>query len=185
MQANATKTATTQRLQQLLPELFEPIQATGDRYLRFQLDDEWTAAIPLASVREALQLPADRLTLLPNTPDCTLGLVNAFNQVFCAIDLAQLLGVGPLGTPRQYAIIAIRAIATETSCQSGVIEGEPVLGLAVRRVLGVANILPEDVRVPPADLPASLAPHTRGMSAGALLLAVDTLVMAPALTQLS
>lgn len=185
MQATATTTDTTQRLQQLLPELFEPPQQSGDRYLRFQLTAERTAALPLASIREAMQVAAARVTLLPNLPDCALGLVNAFNQVFCAIDLAQLCGVGLLdGTPRQYTLVAIRAIAAETSRRVSVAEDEPVLGLAVHRIQGVVSVLPETITAAPRDLPASLVPFVRGASGDDLLLDTDAIVAAPALTAL-
>ena len=175
-------TAINQRLQQLLPELFEPIAQTGDRYLRFQLTAEQTALLPLNGVREVMQLSAERVTPLPNLPACALGLVNAFNQVFCAIDLAQLLGVGLLaGTPRTYALVAIRAISSELSSQAAVEEEEPVLGLAVHRIQGVIALPPEAIVVPPANLPGNLAAFTCGVSDGAIVLDVDALIEAPAL----
>ena len=176
-------TSIDQRLQELLPELFEPIAQTGDRYLRFQLTAEQSALLPLDSVREALQIAADRVTLLPNLPACALGLVSAFNQVFCAVDLAQLLDIGLLaGNPRHYALIAIRAISAEASYQTGVAEEEPVLGLAVHRIQGVTTLLPEAIVAPSTTLPKHLAAFVYGASDdGALVLDVDALIAAPAL----
>ncbi|MEO0948758.1 MAG: chemotaxis protein CheW [Cyanobacteria bacterium J06641_5] len=176
-------TSIDRRLQELLPELFEPSAQTGNRYLRFQLTAEISALLPLDSVREALQIAANQVTLLPNLPACSLGLVSAFNQVFCAIDLAQLLDVGLLaGNPQHYALIAIRAIAAEASHQTGVVEEEPVLGLAVHRIQGVTTLLPEAIVKAPATLPSYLAAFTQGASDdGALLLDVDALIAAPTL----
>lgn len=179
-------TAIDRRLRELLPELFEPPQQAGDRYLRFEIAAGVAALLPLESVREALQVPRQQVTLLPNSPDCVLGLVGAFNQVFCAIDLAELLGVGLLASnARQYAIVAIRAIAADASRQSGVAEGEPVLGLAVHRIQGVTNLLSTAIEAPPDNLPGNLAPCVWGASGGAYVLSVDALIAARALTTLT
>ena len=178
-------TSSNQRIQQLLPELFEPLAQTGDRYLRFQLTDEWTAIFPFDSICETIQIPATRITPLPNLPACALGLVNAFNKVFCAIDLAQLLGVGLLASnPRDYSLMAARAIPAEESHQTAITEEEPVLGLVVHQVLGVINILPDAIEATPKDLPGSLVPYVQGMSSGALLLDIDAVIAAPGLTEM-
>jgi len=109
--------------------------------------------------------------------------VNAFNQVFCAVDLAQLLEVGSLaGNPRHYTLIAIRAIASEASRDTGVAEEEPVLGLAVHRIQGVTAVAPEAIVPPPATLPNHLSSFAYGASDdGAIVLDVDALIAAPAL----
>ncbi len=174
-------TATNQRLQELLPGLFEPPKQTGDRYLRFQLTADRVALLPLYSVRGVMQLSADEVTLIPGLPNYALGLTGAFNQVFCAIDLAQLLGIGLLaGSLRQYALVAVRAVATEVSRQAGVAEGEPVLGLAVPGVRGVKNLLREDIAAVPADLPTELLPFVAGTAGGELILSIDALIAAAA-----
>jgi positive phototaxis protein PixI len=110
MTANTTLT----RLQQLLPELFQPLVVTGDLYLRCQLTPEIPALLPMARVQEALLVPATAISPMPNLPAFTIGIMNARDRVFWVVDLGQLLGLPPLPTnPREYQVVVMQLAATE------------------------------------------------------------------------
>jgi positive phototaxis protein PixI len=160
MTANTTLT----RLQQLLPELFQPLVVTGDLYLRFQLTSEIPALLPMARVQEALLVPATAISPLPNLPAFTIGIMNARDRVFWVVDLGQLLGLPPLPpNPREYQVVAIQLAETEPeSLDAADSATEPSLGLAVQRVRGVARFESQHLQPSGTDVPECLQPHVLG-----------------------
>jgi positive phototaxis protein PixI len=159
-----TTNTTLTRLQQLLPELFQPLVITGDLYLRFQLTPEIPALLPMDRVQEALLVPATAISPLPNLPAFTIGIMNARDRVFWVVDLGQLLGLPPIPTnPRDYQVVVMQLAATEPeSLDSGDYSAEPSLGLAVRRVRGVDRFEPQNLQLSVADVPECLQPHILG-----------------------
>jgi positive phototaxis protein PixI len=157
-------TNTLTRLQQLLPELFQPLVVTGDLYLRFQLTPEIPALLPMARVQEALLVPATAISPLPNLPAFTIGMMNARDRVFWVVDLGQLLGLPPIPTnPRDYQVVVIQLSGTEPeSIGKSTGSAEPSLGLAVRQVRGVARFEAQNLQSSVADVPGCLQPHLLG-----------------------
>jgi positive phototaxis protein PixI len=160
MTANTTLT----RLQQLLPELFQPLVVTGDLYLRFQLTPELPALLPMSRVQEALLVPANAISPLPNLPAFTIGIMNARDRVFWVVDLGQLLGLPPLPTnPREYQVVVIQLAETESESFAAADSAtEPSLGLAVQRVRGVARFESQNLQPSATDVPECLQPHLLG-----------------------
>jgi positive phototaxis protein PixI len=181
MTANTTLT----RLQQLLPELFQPLVVTGDLYLRFQLTPEIPALLPMARVQEALLVPATAISPLPNLPVFTIGIMNARDRVFWVVDLGQLLGLPPLPTnPREYQVVVMQLTGTEPeSLDAADSATEPSLGLAVQRVRGVARFESQHLQLSVANVPECLQPHLLGCFIEAdrqiLVLNPATIVTAP------
>jgi positive phototaxis protein PixI len=159
-----TTNTTLTRLQQLLPELFQPLVVTGDLYLRFQLTPELPALLPMARVQEALLVPATAISPLPNLPAFTIGIMNARDRVFLVVDLGQLLGLPPLPTnPRDYQVVVMQLATTEPkSVDPTDAANEPSLGLAVSRVRGVARFESQHLQSAVADVPECLLPHLLG-----------------------
>jgi positive phototaxis protein PixI len=157
-------TNTLTRLQQLLPELFQPLVVTGDLYLRFQLTPEIPALLPMARVQEALLVPATAISPLPNLPAFTIGMMNARDRVFWVVDLGQLLGLPPIPTnPRDYQVVVIQLSGTEPeSIDHSTGSAAPSLGLAVRQVRGVARFEVQNLKSSVADVPECLQPHLLG-----------------------
>jgi positive phototaxis protein PixI len=159
-----TNNSTLTRLQQLLPELFQPLVVTGDLYLRFQLTPEIPALLPMARVQEALLVPATAISPLPNLPAFAIGMMNARDRVFWVVDLGQLLGLPQILTnPRDYQVVVMQLAATEPeSFDAADSSNEPSLGLAVNRVKGVARFEPEHLQSSVTDVPECLQPHLLG-----------------------
>ncbi len=177
-----TNNTTLARLQQLLPELFQPVQVIGNPYLRFQLTSEIPVLLSMERVQEALVVPADSISPLPNLPAFSIGLMNARDRVFLVIDLAQILGLPPLPiNPRNYQVIIIQSseIATDSS------ESRKYIGLSVQRVRGVARFETGQMQSLTHDFPSCLAPYLLGSlgtdAENFLVLDADSIVNSPAL----
>jgi positive phototaxis protein PixI len=153
MKAHTTLT----RLQQLLPELFNPIEVTGAPYLRFQLTPEIPALLSMEWVQEALLLSASSISPLPNMPDFSIGMVNARDRVFCVVDLAQLLGVAtPLLNQREYQVIVVNMPDAASSVT------DKLIGLAVSQVRGIARLTVAPAPPIDGEFPAILTPFLQG-----------------------
>ncbi len=171
-----------ERLQQLLPDLFEPPQQHGELLLRFQLGPTLQAAISLERVVEVLQIQATSVTPIPNMPPATLGLMSAKGSVFWAVDLAQVLGLSvPRQRSRRYEVIVIQTFAQGKMRTTDM---PLLLGLVVSRIRGTLRIDPEAIESAPADVPRELTPFLQGQirqGEETLLLSVDAIASARSL----
>ena len=159
-----TANPTLVRLQQLLPELFQPVEVTGDRYLRFQLTTDLPALLSMDRVQEALLVSASAISPLPNLPDFTIGMMNARDRVFCVVDLGQLLGLPSL-LPNlqtyQVVVISLDPVQTEEIDLAG-LSAVKCLGLAVRQIKGVGRFESETLQPPSEEFPECLTPYQSG-----------------------
>jgi positive phototaxis protein PixI len=143
---------TLDRLHQLLPQLFQPVAVSGDSYLRFQLTPEIPALLSMERVQEAILVPANLISPLPNMPEFAIGMMAARERVFCVVDLGQLMGLSSLPmNPRTYQVIVIQAAQTE-QC----------LGLAVGQVSGVKRFESQQLKPWISEVPTSLQRHIDG-----------------------
>ena len=84
------QSSSIERLQHLLPQLFNPIQLEGEPFLRVQLTPEITAGFSLELVEEVQCIDLSRITPMPNMPQEVLGLIQLKGYVLWLVDLAQL-----------------------------------------------------------------------------------------------
>jgi positive phototaxis protein PixI len=142
---------TLDRLHQLLPQLFQPVAVSGDSYLRFQISPEIPALLSMERVQEAVLVPANLISPLPNLPEFAIGMMAARERVFCVMDLGQLLGLPPLPmNPRTYQVIVIHAATGQW------------LGLAVGQVLGVKRFEAQQLKPWTQEVPHGLQRHIDG-----------------------
>ena len=178
-----TANTTLARLQQLLPELFQPVEVTGDRYLRFQLTPDLPALLSMARVQEALLVPASAISPLPNVPDLAIGMMNARDRVFCVVDLGQLLGLPSLPPnlqTYQVVVISLDPPQTEEIDPTG-LSAVKCLGLAVRQINGVARFESETLQPPSNEFPCLTAYQSGYFDvAAARILVLDTAAIATA-----
>jgi positive phototaxis protein PixI len=131
-------------------EVHSDRQLIGVPYLRVQLTAQQAALLPMDRTQEAISVSADRVTPVPNMPDCVLGLLNQRSHVFWAIDLAQLLGLtAQPSTAQQYNLAIIQS------------DGLP-LGLVVPEVSGILRINTEDIESPIGAIAPELVPYLSG-----------------------
>ncbi len=154
----STETTSTARLEQLLPQLFQPDVQTGDRYLKIDIAPNLPALIALEDVQESAWVPTHMVTPIPNLPACILGVMNARNQVVCVVNLAQLLEIPVSTVHRQYySMLTVRLAPTPEAP-----EDTNLLALTVQDIQGILRLQPEDIESPIGDFSAALTPFLRG-----------------------
>lgn len=169
---------TLERLQSLLPDVFNPKPQRGDLYLRFQLIPSLYAAIPLAKIVETLRISATSITPIPNMPTYTLGLMGNRSQVFWALDLAQRLGLSQGSRRLRYhtiIIIEILTIANQGAETSW-------LGFSVQQIQTTFRLHREELTFDIDDIEPNLQPYCEGWfqhnNEKTLLLNVDAIASA-------
>ena len=147
-------TSTLVKLQELLPQLFQVTQLPGNPYLRCQLTPELNVLLSMDCLQESLLVSGEQITPIPNLPEFVVGLMNSRDRVFCAIDLAQLLGLPSpsLYSQRAYHLLVVR-VSPFLAQRSGS-EQELLLGLVVNRVQGLTRIASEEMQPPPPKNPS-------------------------------
>jgi positive phototaxis protein PixI len=126
------------------------LRAIGDPYLKLQLTPQRAVVLPMEQAQEAIAVPANRVTPMPNMPACVLGLLNQKSRVIWVIDLAQLLGLQTqVLTLQQYNIAIIRI-------------GKKPLGLVVPEINGIVRFASETLISPIGEVSPELTPYLRG-----------------------
>jgi positive phototaxis protein PixI len=134
MQPALSKTNSLDRLQALLPQLFNPQVLLGDRFLRLQIDRAGTTiAIPLEYIEETKTLNGDQITPMPNLPPYMLGLITTKGQVFWAISLPHLWNLEPDWQSRQQYEVAVIRLAEEADTENWI-------GLIVPKIRGTLRV---------------------------------------------
>jgi positive phototaxis protein PixI len=125
-------------------------QNLGDGYLKFQLNRHTSAVLPMKQTQEAIVVPVEAITSMPNMPACILGLMNWRSRIVWAVNLPKMLNLEYLdGRLRQYNVIIIRVDSI-------------VLGLVVQEIQGTTKFMPDDIRSPVGQVASSLIPYLRG-----------------------
>ncbi len=151
------------RLQQLLPELFNPQQPTGDLYLKFQLGPQIQAAISLQRVVETLLLPTESMTPIPNMPSAVLGLMSSKGKVFWAVDLAHLLELsGERMRSRRYEMIVVQTLPANSLGSPNLGSETPLLGLSVQQIRGTLRLTADALESPVGECAPELLPYLQG-----------------------
>jgi twitching motility protein PilI len=151
---------------------------TTQAYLRLQLDAQTQAVIPMKQMQEVVVVPIERITSIPNMPDCVFGLLNQRSRVFWVIELPRLLELSPLDPQlTEYNIAIVRA------------DNIP-MGLVVQQILGVMRFSEELIQSPIGAVAPGVSPYLRGcllQRGEGILLVLDAIaiVNAPVLQQLN
>jgi twitching motility protein PilI len=133
----------------VLPAMI-PQKPVGDSYLKFQVNQKTNAVLSMRHTQEAVVVPIQLVTPMPNMPGCILGLMNWRNRVFWAIDLPGMLNLSPVDSHiRQYNVIVIH---TESV----------LLGLVVQAIKGTTRLLPDAIQSPVGQVPPGLVPYLQG-----------------------
>ncbi len=122
----------------------------GTAYIKFWLDTQTAAVLPMQDVQEVVALPAQRLTAMPTMPLPMLGLMNRRSRVLWVVDFGLLLGYCRLEPNlREYSLIMVQAEAI-------------ALGLAVHKLEGMVWLRPETIQPVPAHLTHHSLDHLAG-----------------------
>jgi twitching motility protein PilI len=121
-----------------------------DGYLRFQLNKQAPAVLSMRYTQEAIVVPVESVTSMPNMPVCILGLMNWRSHIVWVVDLPRMLNLESLDNRfRQFSIIIIRVESV-------------LLGLVVQEIKGTTKFMPDEIRSPVGQVASSLVPYLRG-----------------------
>lgn len=133
------------------------------RLLRFSLQGDESALLPLDSIQEVLQVPKRGLLRVPGMPRAILGVSNCRGSILWMVDLALLLGLETAPTasaaqPWQALNRAQQSLNTITIQAAG-----ESLGLVVPKVMDIETHVTSQIQLPSADLFSSqLLPFLAG-----------------------
>ncbi len=119
-------------------------------FLRFQLDSQTSAVVPMLQTQEAIVLPAGRVSVIPNLPSPVLGLFNRRNTLLWLVDLPQILGLEPIDRHAHSYDIALLKV------------NQIPLAVAVRSIQGVVRFAPEQIQSPIGSFNPAFTPYLRG-----------------------
>lgn len=145
---------------------------SGEKYLKFHLEQQTPAILAMEYVQEVLILPYRRITPMPNMPECVLGLLNRRSRVLWVLDLAQLLSLQPISPSVQYNNVVIIQARQIT------------LGLLVQEVKGVTYFAPNLMQAPTELITSALIPYLHGCVVQEeilLVLSAEAIVFSPTL----
>ncbi|MBD2296245.1 purine-binding chemotaxis protein CheW [Anabaena sphaerica FACHB-251] len=121
-----------------------------DSYLQFQINQQTTAVLSITHTQEAIIVPVESVTSMPNMPSCILGLMNWRSRVIWVIDMPKMFNLEGLEHPlRQYNIIVIK------------VESK-LLGLVVQEIKGTTKLRADDIHSPVGQVATSLVPYLCG-----------------------
>ncbi|MBD2624892.1 chemotaxis protein CheW [Trichormus variabilis] len=130
---------------------YRPTQSSsGDSYLKFQLNQQTTAVLSINHTQEAIIIPVESVTAMPNMPACILGLMNWRSRIIWVIDLPKMFNLECLDHRlRQYNIIVIKVELL-------------LLGLVVQEIKGTTKLMSDDIHSPVGQVASSLVPYLCG-----------------------
>jgi twitching motility protein PilI len=135
----------------------------GDVYLKFQLNQQTGAVLSVNHIQEAIVIPVELVTPMPNMSSCILGLMNWRSQIIWAVDLPKMFNLESPDNRQQYNIIVIRLDSL-------------ILGLVIQEIKGTIKFIAEDIRSPLGQVNYSLMPYLSGcfIHKEEILLVLDT-----------
>jgi positive phototaxis protein PixI len=125
-------------------------KTTGDMFLRFQLDNQTAAVVPMHQTQEAIVVPSGRVSVIPNLPSPVLGIFSRRSSLLWLVDLPEILGLEPLDRHCYSYDIALLKV-----------EQMP-LAVAVRAIQGMVRFSPEEIRSPIGSFNPAFTPYLRG-----------------------
>ena len=155
----------------LEPQSERTDKSAGESYLTFDLNQHTPAVLSMTHAQEVLVVPVSRLTLMPNMPECVLGLLNRRNRVIWVVSLAGLLNLpkpDPIAGQYRIVIVRVRQIS---------------IGFVVDEVKGVTKFSPDSIQSPSNNIESELAAYLHGcisqLNQTLLVLNAEAIVRSP------
>jgi chemotaxis signal transduction protein len=153
--------APSDRLRQLLPQLFEADTRSGEAFLRLQVTADTTMALPLDCIEETQLLAPPDITPMPNMPHHLLGLMRVKGQVLWLASLAHFLGLAT-AVERVYRYETIVMRMTPPAQLGSDSESDLFFGLAVNKIKGSMRLDADRIEPIGAHVRADLVPFLAG-----------------------
>jgi positive phototaxis protein PixI len=121
-----------------------------DTYLKFQLNQQTTAVLSINHTQEAIIVPVESVTAMPNMLAYVLGLMNWRSRIIWVIDLPKMFNLEGINHRlQQYNIIVVKVESI-------------ILGLVVQEIKGTTKLMADDIHSPVGQVAGSLVPYLRG-----------------------
>ncbi len=122
----------------------------GDGYLKFFVNPQTPAILPMNQTQEAMVVSVESVTAMPNMPFGILGLMNWRSRIVWVVDLPKILNLqSAQNRPRQYSVIIVRTDSM-------------ILGLVVHEIIGTLRFNNDEIGSPIGQVASSLVPYLRG-----------------------
>jgi positive phototaxis protein PixI len=155
-----------------------PSENASEQYLRFYLEPNTTALLPIQKLTEVLTIPIGQIVPIFNMPAWVMGVYNWRGEILWMVDLNYLVGLTPWyqqtsNTSTHTAIV----LNLRASNQKSSTTKSKMLGLVVNRVEDIEWCNPDLIQSPPSStLTSELVPFLRGYwlkSNGEMLVVLD------------
>jgi positive phototaxis protein PixI len=123
---------------------------SADMFLKFQLDRQTSAVVPMLQTQEAIVLPAGRVSVIPNLPAPVLGLFNRRSSLLWLVDLPEILGLESIDRHAHSFDVALLKV------------GNIPLAVAVKSIQGVVRFAHEEIESPIGSFNPAFTPYLRG-----------------------
>ena len=135
------------------------------QFLRFQLDRETAALLPIAQLIEVLKIPLGDLVPIPHMPEWVMGVYNWRSEILWMVDLASLVGLAPWYQrsmrPSHYTAIILNADPEENDATLD--NPRTAIGLLVGAVDDIEWCNTDNLQFPPSmSIPSTFAPFLHG-----------------------
>lgn len=145
---------------EMVDEAIAPDPET-ERFLRFQFGED-TALLPLASVKEVLKIAVEEILVVPDMPNCVLGVYNCRGEMLWLVDLHVQIGLFSLARSpfnNQHLALPTSKFLTAIAIQAD----RKCLGIVVPQVIDIEVHSPQALQTPSTGLfPSRLLPFLQG-----------------------
>lgn len=138
--------------------------STEAQYLRFYLEPNTTALLPIQQLTEVLTIPIGQIVPIFNMPAWVMGVYNWRGEILWMVDLNHLVGLTPWyqQTSSSSAHSAVVLYLRSNNSQSSNIKGK-MLGLVVNRIEDIESCNSDFIQSPlSAAVTPELVPFLRG-----------------------
>ena len=148
----------------LVPTINFASSSTSEQFLRFYLEPDTTALLPIDQLTEVLTIPIGQIVPIFNMPAWVMGVYNWRGEILWMVDLNHLVGLTPwyqqttVASAHTAVVLHVRSNnPTSPNVRS------QMIGLVVNRVEDIEWCNPDLIQSPPlSTVTTELVPFLRG-----------------------
>ncbi|CAA9296693.1 Purine-binding chemotaxis protein [uncultured Coleofasciculus sp.] len=138
--------------------------SASEQYLRFYLEPNTTALLPLQQLTEVITIPVSQIVPIFNMPAWVMGVYNWRGEILWMVDLNHLIGLTPwyqqTGSGSVHSAIVLYIRANNATANNG---KSKILGLVVNRIEDIEWCNSDLIQSPPSStVTPELVPFLRG-----------------------
>ena len=141
------------------------IDDARQQFLKFYLDSDTAALLPVAHLTEVLKVPIETVVPIPHMPEWVMGIYNWRSEILWMVDLAKLVGLSSWHQSSARSAVYTAIVLNVASAEEGVTPDNPgtPVGLIVSGADDIEWCNPDDLQFPPSmSISPTLAAFLRG-----------------------